>query len=212
MENTWKDNYEYLDFYKERYKFMSSFLNFEKIESIMDLGAGPEFLREFIPVKCKYYPVDYLKKTENTIIRDFNKGEFFEEKVDVIFAEGLLEYIYNLPDFIKKINKYTNCIIATYRFPELYPELNRDILVNHYSQKELFNIFKKAGFKLTLKPIYNKDFTVFIFTKNNCSFVNKKRIFRFNHRNLFSIENKLSNNLKKQKTLTFLGVKITWKV
>lgn len=85
-------------------------------------------------------------------------------------------------------------------------------MVNHYSQKELFNIFKKAGFKLTLKPIYNKDFTVFIFTKNNCSFVNKKRIFRFNHRNLFSIENKLSNNLKKQKTLTFLGVKITWKV
>lgn len=84
MENTWKDDYEYLDFYKERYKFMSSFLNFEKIKSVMDLGSGPEFLKDLLPQDIKYYPVDYLKKTENTIIRDFNKGEFFEEKVGEI--------------------------------------------------------------------------------------------------------------------------------
>lgn len=178
--NTLKDNFEYQEFYKERYKFATKFLNFNKINSIGYLGAGSEYLREFIPANITYFSVDYLRKTGNTIIRDFNNGEFFDQSVDVCLACGLLEYIYNLPQFIGKIAQYTDCIIATYRFLELYPNLNRDILVNHYSKAELFKIFKKQGFKIILQPVFNKDFTTFIAVKKNPKFLNYELIKKYN--------------------------------
>ena len=144
MENTWKDNYEYLDFYKERYKYIVSLLKLDKVKSLMDLGSGPEFLREFLSEKIDYFPVDYLAKTPNTIIRDFNKGEFLNKRVDVIIMAGLLGYIYDLDKFIEISAQNTDCIIASYMFPDLYPsELGKTIHVNCLNQKQLFKIFKK---------------------------------------------------------------------
>lgn len=224
--NTWNDNFEYQEFYKERYKYIVSLLKLDKVKSLMDLGSGPEFLREFLSEKIDYFPVDYLPKTQNTIIRDFNKGEFLNKKVDVIIMAGLLGYIYDLDKFIEASAKNTDCIIASYMFPALYPsELGETIHVNCLNQKQLFKIFKKYGFKITMKPVFNKDFTIFVATKRKVKFLKYDLIFKNNLisplkifyetnkeilRKIFSIKNEYSKN-KKHKVINIFGIKIKLK-
>lgn len=227
MQNTWKDEFEYQDFYKTRYKFMINLLKLDMINSIMDLGSGPEFLREYIPASVDYYPVDYLKKTNNTIIKDFNRGEFLNKKVDVMIMAGLLGYIYNLNQFIKDSARNTDCIIASYMFPSLYPaELGQTIHVNCLSQKQLFEIFKRHGFKIIMTPFFNKDFTVFIATRRKVNFLKYGLIFKYNLlspfkifyqenkkllNNLFSIKNENSGKCC-HKIITILWLKIKFKI
>lgn len=224
--NTWKDNFEYQEFYKERYKYIVSLLKLDKVKSLMDLGSGPEFLREFLSEKIDYFPVDYLAKTPNTIIRDFNKGEFLNKRVDVIIMAGLLGYIYDLDKFIEISAQNTDCIIASYMFPDLYPsELGKTIHVNCLNQKQLFKIFKKYGFKITMKPVFNKNFTIFVATKRKVNFLKYNLIFKnnlisplkiFYETNkeflgkIFSIKNEYSK-YKKHKVINILGLKIKLK-
>lgn len=192
----------------------------------MDLGSGPEFLREFLSEKIDYFPVDYLAKTPNTIIRDFNKGEFLNKRVDVIIMAGLLGYIYDLDKFIEISAQNTDCIIASYMFPDLYPsELGKTIHVNCLNQKQLFKIFKKYGFKITMKPVFNKNFTIFVATKRKVNFLKYNLIFKnnlisplkiFYETNkeflgkIFSIKNEYSK-YKKHKVINILGLKIKLK-
>lgn len=58
-----------------RTKHLSSLID-PQAKSVMDLGCGEMKLREYLAPEIKYIPVDYVKRSEETLVCDFNKHQF----------------------------------------------------------------------------------------------------------------------------------------
>ncbi len=112
---SWKDN-EYFDHsWKERIKLLSSYID-SMDNQVCDVGCGMQWLRDFLPKNIKYIPVDYVQRSDDTIVCDLNQSmdELNKEHLrDVIFLSGVLEYIENLDKFIEVIS-VSNKVILSY--------------------------------------------------------------------------------------------------
>nr|WP_321524042.1 methyltransferase domain-containing protein [uncultured Cohaesibacter sp.] len=77
-------------------------------DRVMDLGAGNQKLRKYIPSNCDYVPVDCTDKLDNTFVVDFN-NEFKlpDGKFDVIVSLGFVEYMVDLDDFMEKLSTHS---------------------------------------------------------------------------------------------------------
>lgn len=126
-----------------------------KVKSIMDLGCGASTIKQFIDSDIKYFGVDYKKRTDDTIVCDFNLYQFPSEKVDIVFVGGCLEYIDDVDWFIEKIANATNCAVLSYCSYEASPDIlwrRSKGWVNHFTITEIIDKFQKKGFLL-------KDYT-----------------------------------------------------
>ncbi|WP_198295156.1 hypothetical protein [Brachyspira murdochii] len=145
MNNTWKKNFAYLDIFEYRIDKMLSLLNLNSLNSIMDLGCGMQTLKKKLNDKIHYIGIDQYNHINSSIIVDFNNGEFYNENVDIIFCSGILEYIYNMEEFIKNISNNTDIIIFSYYFIEDCHE-RAEVWVNSYDKRGLLSLFYKYGF------------------------------------------------------------------
>ena len=59
-------------------KVVSRLIDFDKFNTLVDLGAANERIRSFIPQKIRYIPVDYIPYSNDTVLCDLNKYEFPE--------------------------------------------------------------------------------------------------------------------------------------
>ena len=153
-ENTWKIDFEYSKSFEYRIDNMVSLINLNEVNSVMDLGAGHQTLRRKIPSNIEYIPCDIYKHVDSNIIVDFNKGEFYNKKVDVVFCSGIFEYIYDLKQFIKNISKNTNILIGSYHFKNDI-ENRPDIWVNSYNITDFFKIWHDLGFTCAFLDKFN---------------------------------------------------------
>jgi hypothetical protein len=71
---------------------------------VLDLGAGDQKLRKYLPAACRYLPVDCVDERSGTFVVDFNE-EFRlpEGDFNVIVSAGFLEYIADLPQFMSRL-------------------------------------------------------------------------------------------------------------
>jgi hypothetical protein len=60
--------------------------------TIADWGCGRQTVRRLIPVAWRYVPYDYILRSYDTRLIDFNK-ELPKETADAVFCLGLLEYM-----------------------------------------------------------------------------------------------------------------------
>ncbi|MGN0385617.1 MAG: polysaccharide pyruvyl transferase family protein [Lachnospiraceae bacterium] len=129
--------------WKKRLVAMAKYINADDMV-IMDLGAGNMHLRGLLKPEQKYVPVDYKKNAEDTIVCDFNKGEFPDVKADAIVAAGILEYMKNPIWFLDKMCEASDKCIVSYKGNEKYPDsiLSTDEIIEH---------MKENGFVLTGK-------------------------------------------------------------
>ena len=70
-------------------------VDFGSVTSIMDLGAGGQYLKSYLPAGMDYNPGD-IKQREGcgkTIVVNFNNHEFPECNTDCMFCAGILEYL-----------------------------------------------------------------------------------------------------------------------
>lgn len=75
-------------------------------DTVLDIGAGDQKLRRFVPPGCGYVPVDCVDDLPGTFLVDFNK-EFRlpEAPFDVIVCAGFLEYLNDIPQFFTSLSK-----------------------------------------------------------------------------------------------------------
>ena len=142
----------------ERKNLLSRWIG-NDIYSIVDLGAGNMSLKNILPKCISYYPVDYIARSDQTIVADFNNYEFPELSVDCCFCSGVLEYIKDLDWFVKKLHQ-TGCkyILTSYSIRqenESIEERRSRAWVNDYTFNQLVDLFQKNGFILT---DWNKHF------------------------------------------------------
>ncbi len=121
--------------------------------SFMDLGAGKMFFGKLLDSNCVYLPVDYYKSGPNTIVCDFNKGEFPDQHVDVVIASGILGYIDNLEWFLDKICNSCRKILLSFRGAEKYKD-------GAITTQELIEYLHSKGFSITKKDDSLEDWSI----------------------------------------------------
>ncbi len=141
------------ELFRKRMLVLMKFISPED-KSIIDFGAGAEYLRKLISKDVLYYPVDYVKRSENTIVCDLNKNQFPEITADVAFMAGFLEYMNDVKDVIKKTARCVHKIILSYKGSEKFPS-------SLFSSDEVISILNSNGFVMTRRSSeYPEDWTL----------------------------------------------------
>jgi hypothetical protein len=143
----WKE-YEYFDKrWKNRIEHMSRLIDDER--SFLDLGCGKMWLKEFLPKDGVYYGSDYKVRDENTIVCDFNNGQFPDITVDCCFASGVLEYINDLDNFFRQVYKTSRSFIFSYCPVEMQSDITFRMSLgwrNHFSRSTILEYLKNNKF------------------------------------------------------------------
>jgi methyltransferase family protein len=120
---------------------------------ILDLGCGRMALRRFLPPRCVYRGCDLVARDDDTVVCNFNAGEFPEEvsrKVDVIVLLGVLEYIVDVDAFFDRLRYSNRDVVLSYSPREWSSNIDRAALgwFNALSLDELAAIFRRFGFAI----------------------------------------------------------------
>jgi hypothetical protein len=165
-KNSWLKSEYFDDVWKERIQKMAFYIS--PNSTVMDLGCGLEWLKDFLPDNCVYYGCDYKKRNENTILCNFNKKQFPDLDVDVCFVSGCLEYIFDYKWFISRISAISNTCIISYCTTDFFPsprERGKHHWVNSLKKADIIEIFERSGFNLVAQDITKTRNTIFLFRK-----------------------------------------------
>jgi SAM-dependent methyltransferase len=148
----WKEIEYFDESWKKRINCMAQLID-QHSKSVLDLGCGKCWLKDILPADVKYIGVDYKpRECDNNIVCDFNAGEFPNVFTDVVFCSGVLEYIEELPTFVKKICTITDQVILSYCSTDFTGDLGTRISrgwKNHSSSLDMIALFLKNDFLLS---------------------------------------------------------------
>ncbi len=114
---------------------------------VLDLGCGAMAVERFLPADCAYQPCDLAARDERTLICDFNAGEFPEVECDVAVVLGVLEYLADVPAFLRRLRALGKPIVVSYSLAGEGPADRRALgWMNDYSRAEFGGLLKAAGF------------------------------------------------------------------
>lgn len=145
----WRDIEYFDESWKIRIRAMSELIEEEK--EVMDLGCGKMWLKGYLSDDVKYSGCDYVKRDDDTIVCDFNQGQFPVNAVELIFVSGCLEYVENVEWFVESISKHCSSLIISYCTVELNPDINARKSLgwkNHLTLQQLLEILLSNGFAL----------------------------------------------------------------
>lgn len=161
----WKDIEHFDEYWKLRIALMAKYVT--PCQSVIDLGCGKMWLREYLAKDNTYIPVDYTERGEGTIICDFNKYQYPPYTANIAFVSGCLEYVKNYCWFINQISTSVSSCVISYctidRFPDMY-QRRKCGWVNSLSKKKLINIFSKNSMKLENYEVHG-NIEIFYFKK-----------------------------------------------
>lgn len=163
---TWEQVERFDPEWKRRIERMSSFIDTED-RSVVDVGCGPMWLREYLPPNTKYTGIDYKHRGSDMIVCDLNSQETPKIQSDVWFISGCLEYLDDPDGFIScAANHSKKCIIsycAMENFP-LLPERMKRGWRNHLQSEHIKSIFIKNKMNLVHFEVLPSLNTFFVFS------------------------------------------------
>jgi tetratricopeptide (TPR) repeat protein len=121
---------------------------------VLDLGCGSMALEGLLPPRCTYVPCDLVARDDRTLVCDFNAGEFpFTRHFTHVTALGVIEYIYDLPSFLRDLRATNRPVVLSYNPADMTRHLDRPALgwVNHLSLAELENALEEAGLAVIVR-------------------------------------------------------------
>lgn len=152
--------------WKDRIKRMARYIG--ETDSVVDLGCGQQWLREFLSPTNKYTGVDYRRRNSETMVCNFNRQEYPNVKADVYFISGCLEYVEDYEKFIENIVSFCRRCIISYCCMEDFPDksLRRQrAWVNDLTKEQLIEAFVRRGMKLTCEDKTPTHNSIFVFDK-----------------------------------------------
>jgi hypothetical protein len=127
------------------------------IKSVMDLGSGHQNLQDYFNRRnIEYYPVDKVKRFPNTFVADFDKGQFPPVIADLSMILGTLEYLNNVPKFVKEVANHTAKYIVFSYWDIGDRRQKNESWVNNYKVSEIINMF---GWEKIKETKHNKQTT-----------------------------------------------------
>ncbi len=114
---------------------------------VIDIGAGDQKLRKYLPDGCMYHPIDCVDDLPGTFLVDFNK-EFRIPEINftVAVCAGSLEYINDLVGFFRSFsqNHAGKHVIFTYYLDP--NKSRRDSMKSHNNFNDINDIIETIGF------------------------------------------------------------------
>ena len=167
-----KKNWEEVEFFDPRWKkrIEAMAAHVSSGQSVLDLGCGQMWLKEFLPEDCRYFPCDYTHRGPGTIVCDFNQKEFPDQTVDVSFVSGCLEYVVDVDWFLDRIEAQSQrCVIA---YCIMAPDKSiaqreQNAWKNHLSEEELITAFTSRGMLLRERGGQFMSSHLFVFEKES---------------------------------------------
>jgi len=141
-------------------------------QSVADYGAGQMYLKTFLRQGVSYYPIDYIKRFDETIVCDLNTGVFPKLETDVAVLNGVLEFLITAESLLRYVCRQTRKkVILSYmtadRFPN--PEARRTSgYVSDLTEQQIIQLLKECGFGLLRKesdPLDPTD-TIYLFVRD----------------------------------------------
>lgn len=163
---TWSDldNDANWDSMQHRISMISGWIDPE-VHSVADYGAGKMYLKSHLKAGVKYYPIDYIQRTEETILCDFNKGSFPDLKTDVSICCGVLEFIHTAEQLLCNVCKNTaRQVIISYVTLDKFPNIEgrrASAYVSDLTEQGIADVMRRSGYYLDkkvpdpIKPSYN---------------------------------------------------------
>lgn len=171
---TWKD-LEYNTAWGmnvERVQQIAQWIPDEKI-AVADYGAGKLTLKKFLGSKVEYIPIDYLRRTDDTILCDFDMDEYPPIIADVSVCTATLIFLKKGKTLLKNIcEKTKRYLILSYVVLEKFPDVKGRRASGYqsdFTEEELQIFMKKEGFELKEKkadPANTID-TLYLFYKKD---------------------------------------------
>jgi hypothetical protein len=120
---------------------------------VLDLGCGRMSLRHFLPHDCGYQGCDLVPRDTQTIVCDFNAGQFPTEAAthaDIITMLGVLEYITDVDRFFGRLKASGRDVVLSYCATDLTPGRDRAALgwITHFSFQDLAELVDRHGFRI----------------------------------------------------------------
>jgi hypothetical protein len=140
-----------------RIEYMTRFIEEER--SILDVGCGRMWLKQYLPRDMVYYGCDYKARDDATIVCDFNKYEFPQLTVDMCFISGCIEYVRDVDWFLGKVQQTGHKAVLSYCSTDVTPDLRlRRKLAwqNHMGTREIVRRLESTGYMLA-HPIERID-------------------------------------------------------
>lgn len=166
--STWSEIEYFNPEWKNRIKIMSQYIG--PTDSVVDFGCGEMWLKEFLGRGNQYIGVDYKKRDGETLVCDFNQGEYPNVIGDVCFVSGCLEYIVDYEALIKHIaNRFSRCIIS-YCCIEDFSNMDarrQRTWVNDLSRDQVITIFEANRMKLNVENKTLTNNSIFVFNNEH---------------------------------------------
>ncbi len=120
---------------------------------VLELGCGRMALRRFLPNGCGYQGCDLVARDDDTVVCDFNAGEFPSEaaaQADIIVMLGVLETIVDVESFFTHLRFCKRDVVLSYCATNLTGKCDRAALgwVNNFSFFDLVRLFDRYGFRI----------------------------------------------------------------
>jgi len=118
--------------------------------TIIEFGAANMVIKDRLLPHQEYTPSDLVDRGPGTIVYDLNQlpYSFIENKYDVAFFSGVLEYVHNVPELVRYVSTFSDIVICSYAHQPINPARRiNSKWVNSYSKNKLLEIFKDNGFK-----------------------------------------------------------------
>ncbi len=118
--------------------------------SVLDVGAGTQVLRRFLPDGCEYQPCD-LQPAPGVLVCDLNSGQMpaISHRYDVLVASGVLEFLRDPEAFLRRVHSLCETLLFSYRV-RLPSEPRWQRLtsgcVSHLTQAELESMLDRLGY------------------------------------------------------------------
>ncbi|SDB15639.1 adenylyltransferase/cytidyltransferase family protein [Eubacterium oxidoreducens] len=141
------------------------------VHSIADIGCGDEKLRKILPNEINYFGVDYVKRSEDTIVADLNKDPLPQLDVDCYALLGVLEHLKHPERIIEQF--HSPYVICSYRgidsYQKLWNEFEREqpFWGEHFYSYDYFcGLFFAQGYRMSNLRRYADGRYIFVFEKN----------------------------------------------
>jgi len=120
---------------------------------VLDLGCGKMALRHLLPLACHYRGCDLVARDAETVVCDFNAGQFptaAAEDADIITMLGVLEYITDVDGFFANLRSSGCDVVMSYCATDLTGAVDRASLgwLTHFSFHDLAVLVDRHGFRI----------------------------------------------------------------
>lgn len=166
-------NIETGEYSLSRLKMAAKLIDFNKYETIVDLGAANERFRSFLPAGIRYIPVDYIRYSKQTIICNINNYEFpaiNNPQATSILSMNNIQYCSDWHWYLKKVAENCNCFIWGH---DDFARISREYRKTHWNRynalfdHEVICYMHILGFELTDAFDFRLKTTCYKFEKSS---------------------------------------------